>query len=153
VELSETEIATALSYAVWDAREDEPLYKELLNRNVITFFLGFEKGKPAVYLRRFYTWPKQKQTKPPIIGIDPIDCGPDCALQSMPFIITTRSRAMADFLADKRDSLSKEEPLRIVRDLIALDIEANKDRSGPPVDIMRIDAKGPIWIDKKPGCP
>jgi hypothetical protein len=125
---------------------------------VFTFFFGFETGKPVVYRGRFYiTGDRAAKAGKPALQViegEREDCGPDClSSDGMPFIITTPSHEMDDYRGRNRNSLSKQEPMRIVRDLIALDINANKDRSGPPVDILRIDAKGPKWIDKKPGCP
>jgi hypothetical protein len=147
---SEWQIASALSRAAYDAQGNEELQKELLRGNVLTFFFGFENGKPAVYWRRFYI--AEQKTKSPVL-IEGDDCGPDC-VPRIGFIIShTPSREIADFLVHNQNSLSNEKPIRIVRDLMALDIEANKHRSGPPVDILRIDANGPTWIDKKPGCP
>jgi hypothetical protein len=47
----------------------------------------------------------------------------------------------------------RDDPVAFVRSVILSDIAANKNRSGPPVDILRLDQNGPTWIDKKPNCP
>src|SRR6266478_7630136 len=52
VEHSIRRIPTALFNAVSDAREKQALYDELMRGNVLTFFFGFESGKPSVYTSR-----------------------------------------------------------------------------------------------------
>jgi hypothetical protein len=47
----------------------------------------------------------------------------------------------------------RHDPVAFVRSAILSDIAANKNRSGPPVDILWLDQSGPTWIDKKPNCP
>jgi hypothetical protein len=59
---------------------------------------------------------------------------------------------MEDFRSEN-PALLRNDPVAFVRSMILFDIAANKARSGPPVDILRVDQNGPSWIDKKPNCP
>jgi hypothetical protein len=59
---------------------------------------------------------------------------------------------MDDFRS-KNPALLQNDPVAFVRSMISTDIAANNHRSGPPVDILRIDKNGPKWIEKKPNCP
>jgi len=146
-------IADALSRAVSDAREDDGLYNILVHGNVVTYFFGFEEGKPAAYAHRFSVVTPPEHSKAARIDGAHDGCGPRCLpADGHPYLMHTRSQAMDDFRFNNR-GLFENDPVAVVRSMILADIAANKDRSGPPVDILRIDKNGPKWIDKKPNCP
>jgi hypothetical protein len=150
---SSSAIASALSQAVSDASEDDGLYNVLVRANVVTFFFGFEDGKPATYAHRFSIMTQQEHSKVPLIDGTYDGCGPQCVpADGNPYLMHTRSEAMDDFRS-KNLGLLRDDPVAFVRSMIFSDIAANKDRSGPPVDILRIDQNGPKWIEKKPNCP
>ena len=153
VNRSSSAIANALSQAVSDAREDDGLYKILSRGNVVIFFFGFEDEKPAAYSHRFSVMSQGERSKIPLIDGTQDNCGPQCVLaDGSPYLMHTRSQAMDDFHSKSR-GLLREDPVAFVRSMISYDIAANKDRSGPPIDILRIDRNGPKWIEKKPNCP
>lgn len=153
VNRSSSAIATALSQAVSDAREDDGLYNVLVRGNVVTFFFGFEDGKPATYAHRFSVMSQREHSKVPWIDSTHDSCGPQCVPpDGNPYLMHTQSEAMDSFRS-KNLGLLRDDPVAFVRSMIFADIAANKDRSGPPVDILRIDQNGPKWIQKKPNCP
>jgi hypothetical protein len=150
---SSSAIASALSQAVSDAREDDGLYNVLVGGNVVTFFFGFEDGKPAAYAHRFSVITQREPSKVALIESTHDGCGPQCVpADGNPYLTHTRSQAMDDFRS-KNLGLLRDDPVAFVRSMIFSDIAANKHRSGPPVDILRIDQNGPKWIEKKPNCP
>jgi len=146
-------IAGALSQAISDAREDDGLYNVLVGGNVVTFFFGFEDGKPAAYANRFSVMTQPEHSKVPLIDGTYESCGPQCVpANGNPYLMHTRSEAMDEFRS-KNLGLLRDDPVAFVRSMIFSDMAANKDRSGPPVDILQIDRNGPKWIEKKPNCP
>jgi hypothetical protein len=154
VSRSSSAIANALSQAVSDAREDDGLYNVLGRGSVVSFFFGFEDGKPATYEHSFSVMTQRGHSKEvPLIEVTRDDCGPRCVpAAGNPYLMHTRSQAMDDFRS-KNLGLLRDHPVEFVRSIIFSDIAANKHRSGPPVDILRIDQNGPQWIEKKPTCP
>jgi hypothetical protein len=149
---SSSAIASALSQAISDAREDDGLYNVLGRGSVVTFFFGFEDGKPATYAHRFSVMTQREHSKVPLIDGTHDGCGPQCVpADGNPYLMHTRSQAMDDFRFKNR-GLLRDDPVAFVQSMIFSDIAANKDRSGPPVDILRIDQNGPKWIEKKPNC-
>jgi hypothetical protein len=150
---SSSAIASALSHAVSDARNDDGLYNILVRGNVVTFFFGFEDGKPATYVHHFSVMTQRQHSKVPLIDVTHDICGPQCVpADGNPYLMHTRSQAMDDFRS-KNPALLQNDPVAFVRSMISTDIAANNHRSGPPVDILRIDKNGPKWIEKKPNCP
>ena len=109
---------------------------------------GFEKKKPAVYVRQF---------RMAIFGgkmavtVIPDDCSDDCKGE-----VVTRflgETAAIDGLPDETPGFWSAGLTDGVRRLIEMQITARPDYVGPPIDIVRIDAKGATWIQKKPQCP
>jgi hypothetical protein len=150
---SSSAIASALSQAVSDAREDDGLYNVLGRGSVVTFFFGFEDGKLATYAHRFSVMKQREPSNVPLIEGTHDGCGPQCVpTDGNPYLTHTQSQAMDDFRSKNR-GLLRDDPVAFVRSMIFSDIAANKHRSGPPVDILRIDHNGPTWIEKKPNCP
>ena len=146
-------IASALSQALSDAREDDALYNVLGRGSVVTFFLGFEDRKPAIYARRFSVKTSREHPKVPSVEVTHDDCGPECVpADGNPYLTYTPSQAMDDFRS-KNPAVLRDDPVGFVRRMIFFDIATNQHRSGPPVDILRIDQNGPKWIEKKPNCP
>jgi hypothetical protein len=154
VNRSSRAIANALSQALSDAREDEGLYNVLGRGSVVTFFFGFEDGKPSTYAHSFSVMTQPGYSKEvPLIEVTHDGCGPRCVpADGHPYLMHTRSQAMDDFRLKNR-GLLRDHPVEFVRSIIFSDIAANKHRSGPPVDLLRIDQNGPKWIEKKPNCP
>jgi hypothetical protein len=146
-------IANALSQAVADAREDDGLYDVLARGSVVTFFFGFENGKPAAYAHRFSVGKRREPSNAPLIDVSRESCGPQCVPDDdNPYLVQTPSQAIHEFRSKNRD-LFRNNPVASVRSMVLWDIAENTHRSGPPVEILRIDQNGPKWIEKKPICP
>ena len=154
VNRSSSAVANALSQAVSDAREDDGLYDLLVRGRIVTFFFGFEDEKPATYAHSFSVVQQRGRSQDvPLIEVTHDDCGPRCVTTAAnPYLTHTPSQAMDEFRLKNR-GLLRDHPVKFVRSIIFSDIAANKHRSGPPVDILRIDQNGPKWIEKKPNCP
>jgi hypothetical protein len=154
VNRSSSAIASALSQALAEAREDDGLYNLLVRGRIVTVFFGFEDKKPSTYAHSFSVVKQRARSKDaPLIEVARDDCGPRCATEAdNPYLMHTPSQAMEEFRLKNR-GLLRDHPVEFVRSIIFSDIAANKHRSGPPVDILRIDRNGPKWIEKKPNCP
>jgi hypothetical protein len=114
-------------------------------RIVIT---GFDKKKPAVFVRQF---------RMAIFGgkmavtVIPDDCADDCTGD-----VVTRflgETAAIDGLPDETPGFWSSGLTNGVRRLIEMQIAARPDYVGPPIDIVRLDSRGATWIQKKPQCP
>ncbi len=152
VNRSSRAISGALSQALAESIKDEALYNLLVRGNVVTFFFGLEDDRPAVYINRTVIAPRENSSPPSIYSTQE-NCGPLCIPPDRhPYLIHTPSQAMDDFHSNNPDLLQAE-PVTFVRSIIFADIAANKNRSGPPVDILRLDQGGAMWIDRKPNCP
>jgi hypothetical protein len=92
-------------------------------------------------------------SSPPSVESSQEKCGPLCIPPDRDrYLMHTPSQTMDDFRS-KNPDLLQDDPVTFVRSIIFADIAANKNRSGPPVDILRLDQSGVTWIDKKPNCP
>jgi len=152
VNRSSSAIASALSQFLAESTKDEALYSLLVRGNVVTFFFGLEDAKPAVYMNRTVIAPRE-DSSPPSIESTQENCGPLCIPPDRhPYLMHTPSQAMDDFRS-KNPDLLQDDPVAFVRSIVFADIAANKNRSGPPVDVLRLDQSGAMWIDKKPNCP
>ena len=152
VNRSSSAIGSALSQFLADSRQDEALYNLLLRGNVVTFFFGLEDAKPALYMNRTVIAAREDSSAPSVESTQE-NCGALCIPSDRhPYLMHTPSQAMDDFQS-KNPDLMQDDPMAFVRSIIFADIAANKNRSGPPVDILRIDQNGATWIDKKPHCP
>jgi hypothetical protein len=152
VNRSSSAITSALSQVLSESRKDEALYNLLVRGNVVTFFFGVEDGRPAVYMNRTVMAPGG-DSSPPSIESSQEKCGPLCIPPDhQPYLMHTPSQAMDDFRS-KNPDLMQNDPVAFVRSIVFADIAANQNRSGPPVDIVRLDQSGATWIDKKPNCP
>jgi len=152
VNRSSSAIVSALSQFLAETRKDDALYNLLVRGNIVTFFFGFEDRRPAAYMDRTVITPREHSSTPSIESTQE-KCGPLCIPpEGHPYLMYTPSQAMDDFRS-KNPDLLRDDPVAFVRSVIFADIAANKNRSGPPVDILRLDQRGPTWIDKKPNCP
>jgi hypothetical protein len=152
VNRSGSAIVSALSQVISEARKDDGLYNLLVRGNIVTFFFGFEDARPAAYVHRARITPREHSSTPSIESTQE-RCGPSCIPpDGQPYLMHTPSQAIDDFRA-KNSGLLQDNPVAFVRNAILSDIAANQHRSGPPVDILRLDQNGPTWIDKKPSCP
>jgi hypothetical protein len=109
---------------------------------------GFENARPLVFVRSF----RALQYNPGQIGVAviPDDCLADCKG-------TVATRFLGE--SDAIEGLPEETPdfwkaglNDGVRRLIETEIAARSEYVGPPIDIVRITAKGADWIQRKNDC-
>ena len=152
VNRSSRAIVSALSQTLSEAKKDDALYNLIIRGNIVTFFFGFEDGRPAAYVERTVVTAREHSSTPAIESTQE-KCGPLCIPpDGQPYLMHTQSEALLDFRSN-HPGLMRDDPVAFVRSAILADIAANKNRSGPPVDILSLDHSGPKWIDKKPNCP
>lgn len=109
---------------------------------------GFEKNKPVVFVRNFRMAMVAGKMAVTVI---PDDCLDDCQGE-----VATRflgETAAIDGLPEDTPGFWTEGVVAGVRRLLEVEIMARSDYVGPPIDILRIDAKGAKWVQKKPQCP
>ena len=109
---------------------------------------GFERNRPVVFVRQFRTTFIARGIGVTVI---PDDCLADCEGQ-----VVTRFLGETDAI----DGLPEDTPdfwkdglAAGVRRLIETEIAARSEYVGPPIDLLRIDANGAKWIQKKQACP
>jgi hypothetical protein len=109
---------------------------------------GFERGRPVVFVRQFRTTFIARGIGVTVI---PDDCLADCEGE-----VVTRFLGETDAI----DGLPEDTPdfwkdglPAGVRRLIETEIAARSEYVGPPIDLLRIDANGAKWIQKKQACP
>lgn len=108
---------------------------------------GFERGRPVIFVRQFRTSFFAHGIGVTVI---PDDCLADCKGE-----VVTRflgETAAIDGLPEETEGFWKDGLADGVRRLIETQIAARSEYVGPPIDLLRIDAKGATWIQKKPGC-
>lgn len=109
---------------------------------------GFEKNKPVVFVRNFRMALVAGKMAVTVI---PDDCLDDCQGD-----VVTRflgETAAIDGLPEETPGFWTEGVVAGVRRLLEVEIMARSEYVGPPIDILRIDAKGAKWIQKKAQCP
>ena len=109
---------------------------------------GFENGRPLLFVRSF----RALQYNPGQIGVAviPDDCLDDCK-----GAVATRFLGESDAiegLPDETPDFWKAGLSDGVRRLVETEIAARSEYVGPPIDIVRINANGAQWIQKKSEC-
>ena len=79
-------------------------------------------------------------------------CPGDCKPQSVSAFFMTDKAAIDQYLNNggKLDWLAPE---KAAKKLVELVIEGRAPGVGPPVDVLRIDGNGVVWVERKPECP
>lgn len=109
---------------------------------------GFEGNRPLVFVRQFRTTLIAR-------GIGVIVIPDDCVEGCTGNVVT---RFMGE--TEAIEGLPEETPgfwndglATGVRRLIETEVAARSEYVGPPIDLLRINAQGAKWIQRKPGCP
>lgn len=108
---------------------------------------GFDRGRPVVFVRQFRTTFFARGIGVTVI---PDDCLADCKGD-----VVTRFLGETDAidgLPEETEGFWKDGLAAGVQRLIETEVEARSEYVGPPIDLLRIDAQGASWIQKKPGC-
>ena len=109
---------------------------------------GFDKGRPLLFVRSF----RALQYNPGQIGVAVI---PDDCLDQCKGDVVTRFLGESDAiegLPDETPDFWKTGLADGVRRLVETEIAARSEYVGPPIDIVRINATGAQWIQRKPEC-
>lgn len=108
---------------------------------------GFEKNKPVVFVRHF--------RMALISGKMAVTVIPDDCLAACEGEVVTRflgETAAIDGLPEDTPGYWNEGVVAGVRRLLEMEVMARSEYVGPPIDILRIDAKGAKWIQRKTQC-
>jgi hypothetical protein len=108
---------------------------------------GFEGNRPVVFVRNFRTAFVASGIGVTVI---PDDCLADCQGE-----VVTRFLGETDAiegLPEDTPGFWKDGLVAGVRRLVETEIEARSEYVGPPIDLLRIDAHGATWIQKKKEC-
>ena len=108
---------------------------------------GFEGNQPVVFVRNFRTAFVASGIGVTVI---PDDCLADCQGE-----VVTRFLGETDAiegLPEDTPGFWKDGLVAGVRRLVETEIEARSEYVGPPIDLLRIDAHGAKWIQKKEEC-
>lgn len=158
-----------------DMQRSANLFKQLAVTHLPTAVARISKHEPEIFSRRFR--PGDTAVGAVFIGLGnqtprliAMDFIPKSAGAGH-FTVTVRTSECpgsgctpsALFLLGRHDAIKKyvranPEFWRIggelgVLQLINVQIAASPEDVGPPVDILRLDTKGPTWVQKKPECP
>jgi hypothetical protein len=131
-------------------QHDEASYlKKIQGQTFLRLIIaGFERNRPLIFVRQF----RAIQINPRTIGVEVFadDCLAEC-----------KDEVVTRFLGETEaiDGLVEETPgfwqtglANGVRRLIETEIKARDEYVGPPIDLLRIDAHGAQWIQKKREC-
>lgn len=110
---------------------------------------GFEGSEPLLFVRGFRAVPVGGQTIG--VGVVPDDCVAGCGGKIV--VRALGETAAIDGLPEEMPGFWEGGLKEGVRRLIEMEIQAREEYVGPPVDILRIDAAGAQWLQKKPDCP
>jgi hypothetical protein len=121
---------------------------ELLNAQVI--LAGLEGETPVLYLR---VWTARRGDNGVIEGVDlikKIDCPPECAPSGF-LLRVGEADAIDTFMKSRPDFLTKQPMANSARQLVQLEIEAQPDIVGPPIDVLRIVPGKATWVSPQKG--
>jgi hypothetical protein len=111
---------------------------------------GFEKGTAEVVLLKF------KPTVAPggetVIKAERNSCPGDCNPGNIQAFYLTDMKAIDDYLK-KGNKIDWQNPEKAAKFQVGLVIDAHTPGVAPPVDLLRIDRDGALWIERKPECP
>jgi hypothetical protein len=147
IEKFETLIKPALHNMLWVSQRKAPSYFEnsLKNKTILQVaFFGFENGSPYLYVR---SYKDQTSSAGIALEIERRECQPRCDMLT----ILGKKRAAEKHLAQKPES-RKKNPIELVKELVELEIAAEPEIVGPPIDLLKISKDGAVWIQKKMYC-
>jgi hypothetical protein len=111
--------------------------------------IGFEKGTPFVVGQQFTISVTSKHTVQVTPG-KPISCpGADCPTGV--YVLHLGAAEVIEQYSAAHPAFSSSADL--ARNLVQLEIDAHAPGVGGPIDVLRVSASGPQWIQQKPGCP
>lgn len=132
-------------------QNDFVTYREKIEGRIFLRVLvaGFEKGKPVLFVRRFRYGPTGENKIGVIVTND--DCGRKCRGETVTRFMG--ETAAIDNLPEETAGFWNAGLAAGVLRLIEIQIAAREEYVGPPIDVLRITAKGAEWVRKKNACP
>jgi len=121
-------------------RRSDPLVRLLL--------AAVEEGTPRLIFLGFRQ--KTVQDGEPAIIVERRSCPGDCKADGVSLFFLGEHEAMDACL--KREKVNWREPAETARLLLEEEIRARTPGVGPPVDLLRIDREGAVWIARKARC-
>lgn len=112
-------------------------------------YAGFDDDQPVTLLQTF----RYTMTHPGDVAVssEKVSCPGECNPAVANFYFLTERAAIDEYLATKEPlRLSPEETARLFVDL---EVKSGAADTGPPVDVLRIDRSGGVWIARKEECP
>lgn len=144
-------IVDAWSEGLQAVKKERPQFykKELMGKIVLQIaFAGIQKRKPVFFMRHLKAVERDGL---PTIAIYKKSCPGDCR-QGKVTAYLGHTGALKGYISDHSD-VWKAGYVQGIRELITLQMEAEPEHVGPPIDILRIDRMGAEWIQIKPECP
>jgi hypothetical protein len=117
------------------------------NRDVTSILLAeFRAGVPRIAAREF----QYVDSPAPGITVNRINCPGDCPAGNQYFFLGEQSEATQFVKNHRRETL---DPRTVPESLVKLEARYHPDDVGPPVAVLRVDRRGPVWLAKGAGCP
>ena len=131
-------------------KERPQFYKEEVKGRIIlqVAFAGIQKRKPVFFLIHIKAVERDGF---PAIDISKKSCPGDCQ-QGKVIAYFGHTGALKQYMSD-RSNAWKSGYVQGIRKLITLQMEAQPEYVGPPIDILHIDRMGAEWIEVKSECP
>ena len=132
-------------------KEERPDFyrKEVKGRNVLQIaFAGIQKRKPVFFMRHLKAVDKGGY---PGIAIFKKSCPGDCRHGKV-IAYLGQTGALDSHMSDSGE-VWKDGYVEGIRELITLQMEAEPEQVGPPIDILLIKRQGARWIQVKSECP
>ena len=151
VEAFDDIIADKWSEGLQEMKKERPqFYEEEVKGKIIlqVAFAGIQKRKPVFYLMHLKAVERDGF---PAIDIFKKSCPGDCQ-QGKVIAYFGNTGALKQYMSD-RSNAWKSGYVQEIRKLITLQIEAQPEHVGPPIDILHINRMGAEWIQIKSGCP
>ncbi len=149
IERFETLYADALTTTSRTAQKESPMvYKKyFLGGHVYVYLFAFDNGIPR-YFGRIFTI--QSSNDPVTVGIERLDCPPDCPSTEPAILGIGYADAMKELSSA---ALKTRSPIQVITEAIEASIKEDPEhKSGGPIDILHLNKDGARWVQKKKQC-
>jgi len=143
-------IVRTWSQEIRELKEERPeLYRRNLRGKTLLqiAFAGIARRKPVFYMR--YLRAVEQRDSPSIV-LQKKRCPGNCS-EGTAYAFLGHTGALKEHMAGGTD-IWDAGYAEGIRRLITLQMEAEPEHVGPPIDILRLDRTGAEWIQKKPEC-
>lgn len=146
-------LAINLSRIAEKARREAPAFfvEKFIRHPLFSLVIaGIDDGRPVLFVMSFRL--NAGASGVMTFDIDRYRCPGDCSSPDVA-IFAGETGAIRRYLSRNADFSSMAGPVEMVRSLVELEISKAPSAVGPPVDILRLSADGPQWVQKKDLCP